>query len=169
MAYKNLDNIVIENARIMFRNFSGASSKFNREGDRNFCVVIEDAATAQKLADDGWNVRILAPREEGEAPLHYLPVAVNYRNIPPQIHLVTKRNGRVISNLLLDEESVGNLDYAELTNVDLTIRPYCWEINNGGEIRSGVKAYLKNGYFVIEGDAFEDKYAAPEEPIDVPF
>ena len=46
------ENLVIENARLLFRNFSGRESKYNRAGQRNFCVYIEDAADAQKLIDD---------------------------------------------------------------------------------------------------------------------
>ena len=32
----------VDDARIVYRNFTGAATQFNREGDRNFSLVIPD-------------------------------------------------------------------------------------------------------------------------------
>ena len=94
--------------------FRGEETKYNRAGNRNFCVVIPDANQAQQLGEDGWNVRILPPRNEDDEPLHYIQVAVRFDNIPPNVYMVTRR-----SKTKLDEESVDSLS---LIHIQMCIR-----------------------------------------------
>ena len=151
------NNIMIEGARLWFRNFSGKEGKFNPEGRRNFCVFLEQEL-AKTLEQDGWNVRWLEPRDDQEAPQGYLQVTVRYDNIPPKIIMMSSRGKTV-----LDEESVGLLDWAEIETVDLIIHPSNWNVNG----KSGVKAYVKSMYVQIVEDEFEKKWMnAPDSASD---
>ena len=146
------NNVVMENVRIIFRNFKGKEGQYNKEGDRNFGVILPPEIAERMLAD-GWNVKYLKPREEDEDDTEtpWLSVSVNFdKGKPPKIMLVTDR-GRTA----LDAQSVEMLDWADIENVDLIVRPYTWEVNGN----TGVKAYLSSMYVTIEEDELERKYA----------
>lgn len=147
---KKVNKIIIENAKILFRNFAGEETRFNPKGRRNFSVIIDDPEYAEMLTNDGWNIKTLPPREEGDTAKYYLQVTVNFENVPPKVIMVTNK-----SMTPLDSESIGTLDYADIINVDLTITPYHWEVNG----KDGIKAYLKTMYVTIDEDEFADKYA----------
>jgi len=151
----------IENGRIMFKNFSGKGTQYNRQGDRNFCVRIDSSEMAESLKADGWNIRSLPPRDDGDEPLYYLQVKVSYAVVPPKVYMIAGK-----AKTLLDEESIDTLDFAEIQGADLIISPYHWEVNG----KHGVKAYLKTMYVTIEQDVFAAKYAEEEGPEDeIPF
>lgn len=155
---KRIDNIVVENARLIFKNFAGEESKFNRAGNRNFCVIL-DGDSAEDLRQMGWNVKALRPREDEDEPTYYLQVTVAFGNFPPKVIMISGKTKTV-----LDEESIDILDYAEIANVDLIIRPYHWEVNG----KEGIKAYLKTMYVTIEQDVFAGKYDCLDDE-DLPF
>ena len=152
-------DISIANAKIGFRNFSGKEGKFNPAGKRNFCVFL-DKDVAERLAADGWNIRWLRPRNEDEESQAYMQVEVSFKNIPPTVEQITHRG-----KTRLDEDTVGGLDWAELANVDLIIRPYNWQVNAS----TGVKAYLKAMYVTLNEDEFAEKYDALPEAVADPF
>ena len=153
MSKAKLPNLTIEGATIRCRNFSGAEGKFNPEGRRNFLCVIDNPVTAANLKADGWNIKQFASKDDEEGDF-YIPVTVSYKVTPPAIFLVTKKK-----KIRLDEETVSQLDWAELANVDVVISPFAWEVNG----KSGVKAYLKTMYATVVEDEFADKYDDCEE------
>lgn len=144
------DILQIDDTRIVYRNFTGVGSKFNREGDRNFAVVIPNQEVADALLDQGWNVKIRPPRDEDEDPFMYLPVKVRFNDRGPNVYL---KSG---SNLVkLDEESISCLDDIDILGVDLDIRPYDWEVNG----KTGRTAYLQS----MKVTQNLDRFAAAEE------
>ena len=152
------NNIVMEDARIGFRNFSGEESKFNKKGDKNFCAFIDDVDLAAQLEQDGWNIKYLNPREDDPDDIAqaYLPVAVSFDHIQPKIIMVTENSvGKKLTPL--GPSTIMTLDWAEIVRVDLVIRPYNWEVNG----KTGVKGYAKTMYVTIAVDDFNGRYDEP--------
>jgi len=153
MSPQNDGTVMMEGVTIIFRNFAGKEGQYNREGDRNFAVLLDDTVGNQ-LLEDGWNVKWLKPREDDEdeeqTPQAYLQVSVNFKGRPPRVVMITSR-GRTN----LDEDGVEVLDWADIQNVDLIVRPYEWNVNG----KTGIKAYLQSIYVTIEEDELEKKYA----------
>ena len=147
-----MTNLSFENVRIGFKNFRGEKSKFNREGSRNF-VIFLDEPIAQELHEQGWAIKFPKVKEDIDIdqlqPQPYLPVSVTFDPFPPKIVLI---NGDI--KTMITEETVNTLDFAEIINVDLIIRPYEWEVNG----KTGIKAYLKTMYVTVNPDPFTLKY-----------
>jgi hypothetical protein len=147
-------SVTMEDMRIIFRNFAGHEGQYNREGDRNFAVLLDDKV-AEDMAADGWNVKYLKPRPDDsepgvdEHPQAYLSVSVNFKGRPPTIVMITSR-GRSF----LTEAEVELLDWADIIKTDLIVNPYEWAVNG----KTGIKAYLKSIYVTIQEDALELKY-----------
>lgn len=144
----------IDDARIVYRNFSGTPSQYNREGDRNFGVIIPDREIADELIAKGWNVKIKPPRDEDEEPFMFLPVKVKFNDRGPNVYLKT---GTRVNELT--EETVSCLDNIDILGVDLDIRPYDWELRDG---KSGRTAYLQSIHVTQDVDRFAARYAEEE-------
>lgn len=145
----------IEDARIIFRNFAGLGSKYNREGDRNFAVIIPDEEIADKLTEEGWNIKIRPPKEEGDSPFMYLPVKIKFNHRGPGIYVVA---GEKVTRL--NEDTIDMLDEIDIKSVDMDLRPYDWKVNG----KTGRSAYLQALNVIQDIDRFAARYQKDELP-----
>lgn len=156
---KKRELVQIDDARITYRNFEGRGDKFNREGDRNFSIIIPNEDIAEALKNDenehgaGWNVKIKPPREDGEEPFMHLKVKVKFNNRGPNVYLYSGKN-----RVELTEETIGCLDDVYIDHVDLDIRPYD-DVLNGRPFRT---AYLQS--MRVFQNMSMDRFANEEYP-----
>lgn len=150
----------LKDCKLMFRNFTGKAGKFNREGDRSFAIRL-DQEVGQAMLEDGWNVKFLHPRSEGEEPTPYITVKVRFNDYGPTVKLRT--NGLI---QVMTEQTIGQLDWLELEDVFVRIRPYNWELADG---KCGTTAYLDQLGATEVLDEFAKMYGdAPATNVDVP-
>jgi hypothetical protein len=150
----------IDDAKIVYKNFRGEGGKYNREGDRNFLLVIPNREIADRLIEDGWNVKAKPSVNEGEDEFITLRVKVKFNNRGPQVFLISGGKHQRLS-----EETVEMLDDIDISSVDLDIRPYDWTIQKGTpNEKSGRTAYLQSIKVTQNIDRFTAQFAEEESP-----
>lgn len=144
----------VENAQLIYKNFSGKETQFNDEGVRSFACLLEPEA-AEKMAADGWNVKYTKPRNDEDVPVPFIPIALRFDVRPPHIVMITST-----ARTNIDEKTVGTLDWVDMKQVDLICRAYHYHIPGNPP---GIKAYLKTMFVTIEEDELEAKYGLVEK------
>lgn len=171
--------LMIDDARITWKNFSGEND-LNGKGERSFGLIIPDRifdydedgrpiTLAEALQNDvneygvGWNVKIKAPRKEGDTPYMVLPVKVKYKNgRGPEA--ILKSDGRAIE---LTEETIHRLDRVNYRRIDMDIRAYDGRFRDVGDpYRS---AYLDAIWVEHDVSRFAARLAEEEYPGEEPF
>ena len=160
------ENLTFKGARIIFKNFSGERGRFN--SDRSFSIVLtEEEATV--LKEEGWNVKRLEPKEEGDDPLYHLPVKIKYpvneKKRKPIVVLINSRGNKCT----LDEETIHVLDFTHIESVEAIIRPFNYDFSGN----KGTSAYVNVLYAkkAIDGaEELEEKYSdLPEDDDPLPW
>ena len=157
-----MNDLTLRNVRIIFRNFAGAPTRFNAAGGKRTFSILLNETEAKELSSMGFNVKALKQRDPDDDPAFHLPVEVSYRVKPPRIVFISNQGRK---RTVIDEDTVGLIDYTEIEKIDLTINPYQWEMENA----RGVKAYLRTMYVTIREDELDIEYNqdfGPEVPAD---
>lgn len=157
MAKNNLpERAEIRGIGVTFKNFSGRESQYNRSGNRNFSIILDDEM-ADQMIRDGWNVRVKEYDDGSRSNTLQVAVRFDIERFAPKVVMVTPK-GKFFKKTTLNEQNVGELDSARIVEANVLLNPSFWHNAMGN---SGIKAYLDTGYFIIEKDIFEDDY--PEE------
>ena len=152
----------INEARILWPNFEGRGDRFNKQGDRNFHLVIPDQEIADALMNDtnqygdGWNVKIKR-RDDGEAPFMHMMVKVKFNGRGPNVYLVSGNK-----QVRLNEDTIKCLDDIDILYADMDIRPYDGEMPSGQTFRSAYLSAMRV-YQRVDRFANDDSYMDDRE------
>lgn len=141
---------IIEDAEVLYRNFTGKENEYNRKGRRNFHIILTDEQ-AKQLAEDGWAVKFPKPGEEDEKN-PTIKITLGYSQEPyPSVITINSKDVRTP----LDEETISTLDSVDIDRVDVICNSYNWDTPTG----TGIAAYLKTMYVHLDEDFLQMKYA----------
>ena len=129
---------------ILFRNFAGAPDRYNPNGCMaNFWIVLNDEDRAKELEDQRLNIR-WKPNRDGDMEPR-LQLFIRWDKKPPKIF---QKAGD--TEVLLNEDTVSALDYADILHADLILSPHEYD-----PVKP-MKAYIHLARFVVEDEDWND-------------
>lgn len=153
--YDWIDDVEIEDAKIKwaFSHFDGREDTFNQQGDYNFMIILPEDV-AEKMAADGWNIKVMDGYEEGDPPEHLLKVKISYKYEPPKIYLIKGER-----KLRADESDLADIRRDTCEQIDVIVTPSRWVHGKN----TGISAYTKELYAKVKESRFSANYADYEE------
>ncbi len=146
-----------------FRNFSGEEKKnngkvVNSKGRRNFCLALNfPDDVLDELAGLGLDIVEFAGNEEyGDQPLRFVRIQISEGGKKPSELYLT--NDTLKRKQLLTGNKISLLDGARFSQPELVIRT--WHKDDGK-----VSLYLNSGYFFIEMNPIDAKFADYDDMI----
>jgi hypothetical protein len=163
--YKRMFNgdLAVEGAAIIWTNFEGRPTKYVAAGGKRTFVLVLSKTMAEQLKEEGWNVKVREPQEEGDEVIYHTEIVVNIdAKIPPKVVLLSEFRGKKTS-MKLTGDNIRRLDRVNIANVDLIIRPF----THGFSSVATIKGYANTIYVTQGPDTnFDGKYAEYEEYYD---
>ena len=153
MAKENL--VVIENTKLILRNFAGKATNYEPEDKPSFGVLISQE-DADEFEAQGLPVKYLKPRHDEDVPIPFLKVRVNMKRDPAPL-VVMKRfseDGTLVDKTVLDQDTISTLDYADIADASLRLSIYEWTFQK----KTGKSWYLHDLVCNLNADDFLTKY-----------
>jgi len=152
---KWIDDVELEDVKVKwaFSHFDGREDTFNAQGEHNFTIMLPDDI-ADKLREEGWNIRDMAGYEEGDPDEHLLKIKISYKYEPPKVFLI--KGDR---KLRAEQRDLADIRRDTCEQIDVIITPSRWVNGNA----SGITAYAKELYAKVKESRFSSKYAEYEE------
>lgn len=121
-------DLVVEDARLYYKNFSGKNSRYSSQGQnvrREFGVFVTDEM-GTILSQNGWNVKYTRVNEEHPeyTATPYIPVVLKTLGPGIERSRIYQKADTMSSAILLSPESYDGLDKSFMTNINLIIHPW---------------------------------------------
>lgn len=157
---KEMTTEYFEHVQVMggsYKNFAGGPDRYHKNSQKPYFHIIVDEATANALREAGMNVKTREPKEEGDKPIHFIKLFINFDVENPRLQPTIYRIPDDGSNRRkkLDKDMLVTLDKERIKYADLKINLFSHQ--------NGVTGYTMAGYFVVDEDRFDAKYSEYEE------